>query len=62
MAWLGECKATQLEEENNEAAILIALLENTTALMKNNIMQMALTCTAYQVGRRRYVGAILQEI
>jgi len=43
-----------------EAAILIALLGNITALMENIIIQMALTCTAYQAGKRRSVIARLQ--
>ena len=40
-----------------EAAFLIALLGNITALMENIIIQMALTCTAYQAGRRRLLQA-----
>ena len=43
-----------------EAAILITLLGNITALMENIIIQMALTCTAYQAGKRRCVIALLQ--
>ena len=59
-AWLRKCEAAQLEEESTEAAILIALLGNITALMENIIIQMALTCTAYQAGKRRCVSALLQ--
>lgn len=59
-AWLRECEAAQLEEESTEGAILIALLGNITALMENIIIQLALTCTAYQAGKRRCVSALLQ--
>ena len=43
-----------------EAAILIALLGNITTLMENMVIQMALTYTAHQAGRRRFVSALLQ--
>ena len=43
-----------------EAAILIALLGNIMALMENIIIQIALTCTAYQAGKRRCVSTLLQ--
>lgn len=59
-AWLRECEAAQLEEESMQAALSITLVGNITALMEYFIIQMALTCTAYQAGKRRCVSALLQ--
>ena len=42
------------------AFLLLALLGNITVLMQNVILQMAMTCAAFQAWRRRCVGVLLQ--